>query len=145
MVYFVAYGCKKYCIVYNKYVFDIDLEVAMQNLKKVYFLIILATVIIAIFDVYYITTNSFDIIIEKGFYIKSIMLGCIFLIDIHIIKKIDEVLVAQLIKLNLVSETRREMIDKHEVSRKLQVMQSYVKMNKTVELEEYIISEINKD
>ena len=117
----------------------------MQRLKRVYLLIGLPTVIISLIDLFYITVNRYEIVLNLSFYMRISIIAGIFVISIRLIKKIDKIFVERLIELNLmksrqeVIEDFRELsIEKHEISRKLQIIQSYAKMKKYKELETYL-------
>lgn len=75
----------------------------------------------------------------------------IFLIGIRLIRKIDRIFVDKMIDLNLerskqevIDDFRDMAIEKHEITRKLQIIQSYAKMKKYQELEKYISEELEK-
>ncbi len=120
----------------------------MHKLKLVYIFIGLATVIIALTDMFYITINRYEIIINAMFFLRvSILLG-IFIEGIKIIKKIEKTFIDIFVNSNVklaeekIFEDHREIIiEKHEIARKLQIVQSYVKMKKLDELEKLKILE----
>lgn len=124
----------------------------MERLKKVYLFIGSAIVLIALFDLFYITAHQEHIVLDNMFYLRVFLMGTIFAIGLRLIKKIDKIFVDQLIEMNLskaqeeVVEDYRDMaIEKHEISRKLQIVQSYAKMKKYDELENYLNEEIEKE
>ena len=121
----------------------------MHKLKLVYIFIGLATVIIALTDMFYITINRYEIIINAMFFLRvSILLG-IFIEGIKIIKKIEKTFIDIFVNSNVklaeekIFEDHREIIiEKHEIARKLQIVQSYVKMKKLDELEKFLEEEV---
>lgn len=129
-----------------------EVEGAMQKLKRVYLLIGTATVIIALLDLFYITVNRYEIVLNLSFYARFLIMVGIFVVGIRLIKKIDEIFVGRLIELNLV-QSNKEVIDdhkdisieKHEISRKLQIIQSYAKMKKYNELDIFLSQEIDSE
>lgn len=123
----------------------------MERLKKVYLFIGSAIVLVALVDMFYITANKYEIVLNVDFYIRFALMIAIFIVGIRLIRKIDSIFVDQLIDMNL-SKAREEVIEdyrdvaieKHEITRKLQIIQSYVKMKKFNELETYLESEIEE-
>lgn len=124
----------------------------MERLKKVYLFIGSTIVLIALFDLFYITNNRYDIVLNTGFYLRAGLMITIFLVGIRLIQKIDRIFVDQLIEMKI-SKSREEVIEdyrdvsieKHEITRKLQIIQSYAKMKKFQELEDYLDKEIEKE
>lgn len=124
----------------------------MQRLKKVYLFIGIAIVLVALIDLFYITKYQYDIVLNTSFYLRVFLITGIFIIGIRLIRKIDTIFVDQLIEMNMdksreeVIEDYKDMtIEKHEITRKLQIIQSYAKMKKLDELEAYLNDEIEKE
>lgn len=124
----------------------------MERLKKVYLFIGSAIVLVALFDLFYITDERYNIILNIKFYVRVFLMGAIFLVGIRLIRKIDRIFVDQLIDMNLtksreevIEDYRDVSIEKHEITRKLQIVQSYAKMKKFKELEQYLDQEIEKE
>jgi len=73
----------------------------------------------------------------------------IFIFGIRLIRKIDRIFVDRILELNVI-RSQREVVDdyrdvaieKHEITRKLQIIQSYAKMKKYDELESYLENEL---
>ena len=76
-------------------------------------------------------------------------MALIFIFGIRLIRKIDRIFVDRILELNVL-RSQREVVDdyrdvaieKHEITRKLQIIQSYAKMKKYDELETYLEDEI---
>jgi len=124
----------------------------MQRLKKVYLFIGTAIVIIALIDLFYITKFRYDIVLSMEFYLRVTLMTSIFIVGIRLIRKIDRIFVDRLIELNLmksrqevVEDFRDVAIEKHEITRKLQIVQSYAKMKKYKELESYLQKELDNE
>lgn len=124
----------------------------MEKLKKVYLFIGSAIVLVALFDLFYITDERYNIVLNIEFFIRVFLMGAIFLVGIRLIRKIDRIFVDQLIEMNLtksreevIEDYRDVSIEKHEITRKLQIIQSYAKMKKFKELEQYLDQEIEKE
>ncbi len=121
----------------------------MQRLKKVYLFIGTAIVIIALIDLFYITKFRYDIVLNFNFFFRVTLMALIFIFGIRLIRKIDRIFVDRILELNVL-RSQREVIDdyrdvaieKHEITRKLQIVQSYAKMKKYDELEAYLEDEI---
>ncbi|MBI9013632.1 MAG: hypothetical protein JEZ08_15470 [Clostridiales bacterium] len=124
----------------------------MQRLKKVYLFIGIAIVIIALIDLFYITMFRYDIILNLDFFIRASLMMFIFIFGIRLIRKIDKIFVDRILELNLMRSQKEVMddyrdisIEKHEITRKLQIIQSYAKMKKYDELEVYLTEELNDE
>lgn len=123
----------------------------MQRLKNVYLFIGFAIVVIALLDLFYITMNRYEVVLNIDFFIRVGLMTSIFIIGIRLIRKIDCIFVDKMIDLNLerskqevIDDFRDMAIEKHEITRKLQIIQSYAKMKKYQELEKYISEELEK-
>lgn len=121
----------------------------MQRLKNVYLFIGLAIVIIALLDLFYITMNCDEVVLNMDFFVRVALMTAIFIIGLRLIRKIDRIFVDKIIDLNLerskqevIDDFRDVAIEKHEITRKLQIIQSYAKMKKYDELEDYISGEL---
>jgi hypothetical protein len=124
----------------------------MNRLKKVYLFIGTVIVLIALMDLFYITKFRYDIVLNAEFFMRFFLMTSIFIVGIHLIKKIDRIFVDQLIEMNLskskeeVMEDYRDLaMEKHEITRKLQMIQSYAKMKRYDELEVFLDKEIEKE
>ena len=124
----------------------------MQRLKKVYLFIGIAIVIIALIDLFYITIFRYEIVLNINFFIRSSLMMFIFIFGIRLIRKIDKIFVDRILELNLMRSQKEVMddyrdlsIEKHEITRKLQIIQSYAKMKKYDELEVYLTEELNDE
>lgn len=123
----------------------------MQKLKKVYLFIGTAIVVIALIDLFYITKFSYDIVLNFSFFVRVFLMTAIFVFGIRLIRTIDKIFVDRILELNM-NRSQKEVIDdyrdvaieKHEITRKLQVIQSYAKMKKYDELEEYLENELKE-
>jgi len=121
----------------------------MQRLKKVYLFIGTAIVIIALIDLFYITKFRYSIVLNLSFFIRFLLMTFIFIFGIRLIRKIDRIFVDRILELNVI-RSQREVVDdyrdvaieKHEITRKLQIIQSYAKMKKYDELESYLENEL---
>lgn len=121
----------------------------MRKLKLVYIFIGLATVSIALTDMFYITRSRYDIILNDMFFLRvSILLG-IFILGVKIIRKIEKTFIEIFIDSNvkaaeekILEEHKEIIIEKHEIARKLQIIQSYVKLKKLDELEFFLANEV---
>lgn len=121
----------------------------MQRLKKVYLFIGTAIVIIALIDLFYITKFRYDITLNLSFFIRFFLMTFIFIFGIRLIRKIDRIFVDRILELNVI-RSQKEVIDdyrdvaieKHEITRKLQIIQSYAKMKKYDELDNYLENEL---
>lgn len=76
----------------------------------------------------------------------------IFIVGIRLIRKIDRIFVDELLEINLQKSTEEVMedykdlaIEKHEITRKLQIVQSYAKMKRFDDLEQFLDREIEKE
>lgn len=124
----------------------------MQRLKKVYLFIGIAIVIIALIDLFYITIFRYEIVLNLNFFIRASLMMFIFIFGIRLIRKIDKIFVDRILELNLM-RSQKELLDdyrdisieKHEITRKLQIIQSYAKMGKYDELEVYLTEELNDE
>lgn len=124
----------------------------MQKLKKVYLFIGTAIVVIALIDLFYITKFRYEIILNFDFLIRASLMTFIFIFGIRLIRKIDRIFVDRILELNVL-RSRQEVLDdyrdvaieKHEITRKLQIIQSYAKMKKYDELEGYLQEELDKE
>lgn len=124
----------------------------MQKLKKVYLFIGTAIVVIALIDLFYITKFRYEIVLNLDFLIRTSLMTFIFIFGIRLIRKIDKIFVDRILELNVL-RSRQEVLDdyrdvaieKHEITRKLQIIQSYAKMKKYDELEEYLQQELDKE
>ncbi len=122
----------------------------MHRLKRIYLLIGLATVFIALMDLFYITINQEIVTLNLIFYTRIIIMISIFAIGIRLILMTDKIFVDKFIEKNLM-ESKKEVIEdyrdisieKHEISRKLQIIQSYVKMKRYDELDEFLSKDID--
>lgn len=124
----------------------------MQRLKKVYLFIGIAIVIIALIDLFYITIFRYEIVLNINFFIRASLMMFIFIFGIRLIRKIDKIFVDRILELNLMRSQKEVMddyrdlsIEKHEITRKLQIIQSYAKMKKYDELEVYLTEELNDE
>ena len=124
----------------------------MQRLKKVYLFIGIAIVIIALIDLFYITMFRYEIVLNLNFFIRASLMMFIFIFGIRLIRKIDRIFVDRILELNLMRSQKEVMddyrdisIEKHEITRKLQIIQSYAKMKKYDELEVYLTEELNDE
>jgi len=124
----------------------------MDRLKKVYLFIGTAIVVVALVDLFYITINKDRIVLNMEFFFRFILMAVIFIVGIRLIRKIDRIFVNELLEMNLQQATEEVMddyrelsIEKHEISRKLQIVQSYAKMKKYDELAEFLDKEIEKE
>lgn len=122
----------------------------MQRLKKVYLFIGIAIVIIALIDLFYITKFRYSIILNADFFVRALLMMFIFVFGIRLIRKIDKIFVDRILELNLMRSQKevlddyRDMaIEKHEITRKLQIIQSYAKMKKYDELDVYLAEELD--
>ncbi len=124
----------------------------MHKLKRVYLLIGLATVFIALMDLFYITINQDDVVLNFQFYMRIGIMISTFAIGIRLILRIDKIFVDKFIEKKLsdsqkkVMEDYREIsMEKHEISRKLQIIQSYVKMKRYDELDVFLSRDMNEE
>ena len=124
----------------------------MQRLKKVYLFIGIAIVVIALIDLFYITMFRYEIVLNLNFFIRASLMMFIFIFGIRLIRKIDRIFVDRILELNLMRSQKEVMddyrdisIEKHEITRKLQIIQSYAKMKKYDELEVYLTEELNDE
>ena len=124
----------------------------MQRLKKVYLFIGIAIVIIALIDLFYITMFRYEIVLNLNFFIRASLMMFIFIFGIRLIRKIDKIFVDRILELNLMRSQKEVMddyrdisIEKHEITRKLQIIQSYAKMKKYDELEVYLTEELDDE
>lgn len=76
----------------------------------------------------------------------------IFLVGIRLIRKIDHIFVDQLLEMNMLKSTEEVLedyrdlaIEKHEITRKLQIIQSYAKMKRYEDLEAFLNQEIERE
>lgn len=121
----------------------------MQRLKKVYLFIGTAIVVIALIDLFYITKFRYEIVLNLNFFVRFFLMTFIFIFGIRLIRKIDRIFVDRILELNVI-RSQREVVDdyrdvaieKHEITRKLQIIQSYAKMKKYDELESYLENEL---
>lgn len=124
----------------------------MQKLKKVYLFIGTAIVVIALIDLFYVTKFRYEIILNFDFLIRALLMTLIFIFGIRLIRKIDTIFVDRILELNVL-RSRQEVLDdyrdvaieKHEITRKLQIIQSYAKMKKYDALETYLQEELEKE
>lgn len=124
----------------------------MQRLKKVYLFIGIAIVVIALIDLFYITMFRYEIVLNLNFFIRASLMMFIFIFGIRLIRKIDKIFVDRILELDLMRSQKEVMddyrdisIEKHEITRKLQIIQSYAKMKKYDELEAYLTEELNDE
>jgi len=124
----------------------------MERLKKVYLFIGIAIVFIALLDMFYITMYRYEIILNFEFFFRFFMMASIFFVGLHLIKKIDRIFVEELLETNLQQSTEEVLedyrdlaIEKHEITRKLQMIQSYAKMKRFDDLELFLDEEIEKE
>lgn len=123
----------------------------MQRLKKVYLFIGIAIVIIALIDLFYITMNRYEIVLNLDFFIRAVLMTFIFVFGIRLIRSIDHIFVNRILEMDVrrsqkevVDDYRDVAIEKHEITRKLQIIQSYAKMKKYDELESYLENEVEE-
>ena len=124
----------------------------MDRLKKVYLFIGVTIVLIALIDLFYITKYRYEIVLNANFYLRFFLMTAIFLVGIRLIRKIDHIFVDQLLEMNMLKSTEEVLedyrdlaIEKHEITRKLQIIQSYAKMKRYDDLELFLNQEIEKE
>lgn len=124
----------------------------MDRLKKVYLFIGVTIVLIALIDLFYITKYRYEIVLNASFYLRFFLMAAIFLVGIRLIRKIDHIFVDQLLEMNMLKSTEEVLedyrdlaIEKHEITRKLQIIQSYAKMKRYDDLELFLNQEIEKE
>jgi hypothetical protein len=124
----------------------------MDRLKKVYLFIGVTIVLIALIDLFYITKYRYEIVLNASFYLRFFLMASIFVVGIRLIRKIDHIFVDQLLEMNMLKSTEEVLedyrdlaIEKHEITRKLQIIQSYAKMKRYDDLELFLNQEIEKE
>ena len=124
----------------------------MEKLKKVYLFIGTAIVAIALIDLFFITRFRYNVVLNVDFFIRVTLMTFIFIFGIRLIRKIDRIFVDRILELNVLRAKQAVMddyrdvsIEKHEITRKLQIIQSYAKMKKYDDLEAYLQSELEKE
>ncbi|MCH4887141.1 hypothetical protein EZV73_06145 [Acidaminobacter sp. JC074] len=124
----------------------------MEKLKKVYLFIGTAIVAIALIDLFFITRFRYNVVLNVDFFIRVTLMTFIFIFGIRLIRKIDRIFVDRILELNVLRAKQAVMddyrdvsIEKHEITRKLQIIQSYAKMKNYDELEAYLQSELEKE
>jgi len=124
----------------------------MEKLKKVYLFIGTAIVAIALIDLFFITRFRYNVVLNIDFFIRVTLMTFIFIFGIRLIRKIDRIFVDRILELNVsrskqavMDDYRDVAIEKHEITRKLQIIQSYAKMRNYDDLEAYLQSELEKE
>lgn len=125
---------------------------SMEKLKKVYLFIGTAIVAIALIDLFFITRFRYNVVLNIDFFIRVTLMTFIFIFGIRLIRKIDRIFVDRILELNVsrskqavMDDYRDVAIEKHEITRKLQIIQSYAKMRNYDDLEAYLQSELEKE